>query len=231
MNITSLSPVQLVNLVVLILFFENLLVEFCGVSRRSNLYARPSRCADSTIDNIYKMVEQMEVGSKNALVFSQSTTKYGVMNFSTLSTYGSLEIRSMRGTTDPEEIKEWLSILNKLYRYAQVPGMTPMSIYETYRQIEYDIVDRVFGRDAIRLKCKDYKDMLRRNEFWLAQIATMVLSWNKFCSIEKPEESEKLPLPLAAVGVTPYQEQVVTWVAHDDLDFYDPDNQDAQSQL
>ena len=180
MNITKFTPLQLVNLFTLLVFFENLLTEFCGETRRSNTFARPCRCVDAILDNIRRMIDGIENGSKKSIVFSPAQAKYAVLNLSTMSLYGSLEVRSMRGTTNPEEIKDWLSILNRLYKYAQLPGLTPSTFYDVYREIEFEIVDRIFGSDSDKLKHNNWRDMLRRNEFFLADIATLVQSWGEF---------------------------------------------------
>ena len=199
MNITKFTCIQLINLISLIMFFENLLTEFCGESRRSNTFARPCRCADATVENVYKMIEAINSGAKKPIMFSQSNVKYGVMNLSTLSIYGSLEIRCMRGTTNPEEIKDWLTILNRLYKYAQLPGLTPFTFYEMYKDIEFEVVDRIFGSDSDRLKCKYWRDMLRRNEFWLSNIATLIPTWSNFGS-KYTEEPETVRAPKIALG-------------------------------
>jgi len=60
--------------------------------------------------------------------------------------------------------------------------LTPMAFYETYKEIETEIVDRVFGSDAGKLKCKNWKNWLKRNEFYLADFSTILTDWNSLGS-------------------------------------------------
>lgn len=190
MNVTEMTLIQLANLLCLLIFFENLLTEFSGDIRRSNTFARPIRCADTAVENFQSLISSLELGKREALKFNEQHTKYGVINLATIHTYGSVEIRCFRGTTDYVQIQDWLTILNRIYKFAKIPGLTPLAFYETYQDITTEIVDRVFGSDAPKLKCKNWKNWLERNEFYLADFATLMTDWNSLGSryeVEKPD--------------------------------------------
>jgi hypothetical protein len=197
MNVTEFTPLELANLLVQLFFFENLLTEFSGTIRRSNTFAKPARCADQSLENVISLFESIDKGKKNAIVFSEQHVKYGVINLATIAAYGSIEVRSFRGTTDYVQIQDWLTILNRIYKFSRVPGLTPFEFYKTYQDIEEEIVDRVFGSDAEKLKCADWRDWLRRNEFYLSNLSTYIQDWSKFGSkyVDEPTPKKNLGQP------------------------------------
>ena len=80
-NISNETFVTMGNFLTLWILFENVLVEFSGESRRSNLFALPNRCAERTHINIIKMFQKLEKNKSPAgLSFPQETVKYAAIN-------------------------------------------------------------------------------------------------------------------------------------------------------
>lgn len=113
--------------------FENLLVEFSGETRRSNLFALPSRCAHQNIIDYKRILDQFCQGTRgNVFHAPESHSKYSALNVAPLSKLGSIEIRTLRGTTDPKILKQWVTILNDILIYSR--ENKPSDLLRTYHK-------------------------------------------------------------------------------------------------
>lgn len=90
--------------------FEEILTEWCGEYRVGNLFCLRSKDAPAIVQKIRKFVK--EFGSTTA--FSEHL-HYSAFNIHSLSKFGSVEIRTMRGVSDPNTILSWVNILRRLY--------------------------------------------------------------------------------------------------------------------
>jgi len=103
---------HLFRLVYLYYIFENLLVKWSGEEREGNRFCL--RLADSAeipiqIRNIFQ---------GNLRPIEENQIRYSALNLASLRKYGSIEFRSLNGTTDRERITKWLTIINKLDEYS-----------------------------------------------------------------------------------------------------------------
>lgn len=89
---------------------EDILTHWCGDHRVGNLFCL--RAKDAT-DIVYQLKEFIKSDGKNELA---KRLHYGGLNCHALVKYGSIEIRALRGVTDPELIKTWVSILERIYK-------------------------------------------------------------------------------------------------------------------
>lgn len=179
-NMLNELPITLANFITTWLLFENVLTEYCGEGRRSNLFAPPVRVVEGAWINYLKMFKLMEEGKPSAIKWPLEKTKYAALNIATLCTLGSVEARCMRGTTDVEEIKEWLGIINKIYLYSKTPGRTPMEIYKSFQKYEYQLLQIVFGEYAKVLMKEGWQDGIERNLFYVGKLACCVKDWKTF---------------------------------------------------
>lgn len=196
MNVLNDTPVVFATMICILTLFEGLLLEYSGPTRRSNLFALGHRNAEETRYNIHRVLSAIEDGEVNALMLREQDVKYAFMNLATLTKYGSLEIRSFRGTTDVRAIKEWVDILHRVYQYAKTPFLNPRNFYKAYQQREFELVDDVFGPYAEKLKCEGWRELIQRNEFFFAKYATAVKEWStfgmKFPEIKGAEKKKSL---------------------------------------
>jgi hypothetical protein len=123
-NITQLTLMELANFVTLTICFEGILSEYCGESRKGNLFCLRVADAEQTIDDWLKAFAHMDFRNQNAM-------KYGFVNLATVGIYGSLEFRGMRGTVDEEVLLPWVETLYHLREFAKTFD-SPQTIIERF---------------------------------------------------------------------------------------------------
>lgn len=189
-NMMNQPPITLANFVTLWVLFENVLVEYCGEARRSNTFAPPVRIVEGAWTNYMKMFRQIEEGKPSAIKWGISNAKYSALNIAPLAYLGSVELRCMRGTTNTQEITEWLQIIDRLLTYSQTKGLTPKMIYGLYQQKEEDYFFEVFGPMGYQVIRENWRDAIRRQEFYLAKLAISVKDWSKFGTAYKGQSKD-----------------------------------------
>lgn len=88
---------------------EELLAAWCGDHRVGNLFCLRAKDAPAIVSRFKDFF--LADGSYN---FSNGN-HYAGFNGNALNKFGSIEIRYLRGTTEPETIKTWVKILKRLY--------------------------------------------------------------------------------------------------------------------
>lgn len=129
-NMQSEEILTLCTMITLWTLLENVLVEYCGEGRRSNLFARPVRVSEGNLQIYQSMITRYMNDQKGAFLFSEGQTKYSALNVQPLDKLGSIEFRTLRGTTDPEILKGWVTILNDLLVYSR--GHKPSDVLRLY---------------------------------------------------------------------------------------------------
>jgi hypothetical protein len=112
-NCTPLTFKELVNYIVLLIIYEELLVDWCEPSRRGNLFCLQSKDAEGLIPSIKKFVKGMRVGQLGNHI------RYSAINISSLAKYGSVEVRALEGTVAPSRILTWAGLLLHLREVAK----------------------------------------------------------------------------------------------------------------
>lgn len=172
----------LANFIETYLLFENILIEFSGEARRSNLFALPVRVAETIFFNCAKMMRTLASGKQPS--FPQQLHKYGALNISSLFYFGSIEIRSFRGTTDIKEIIEWITLLDEMLEFSRKIS-SPKEIVYLAKNSLYDLFISVFSektRGVIleRLgKNVDIEALIDQNLFYGGMFSTVLDDWSK----------------------------------------------------
>src|SRR5690606_15334602 len=144
MNMQNEEIMTLFSVITLWVMFENVLTEYSGPFRRSNLYAIPSRVAEGNILQYISMMKQFELDRPNAFYWSEGSSKYASLNIAPLNQLGSIEFRTLRGTTDGKILKEWVTILNDLLIYSRL--RTPEEIFRRYSVVgPFGMAEEVFS--------------------------------------------------------------------------------------
>lgn len=214
-NILPETFLTLGNFLTLYCLYENVLIEFSGENRRSNLFALPIRVAENTYKNIEHLFTRLELGDRNSINFSPEHVKYASLNLACLTTLGSLEVRCFRGTTDTEEIYQWVSVLDSMMNYSKTLALTPPVILSTYRDRPDEFFSEVFGDMApvLRRVVGDVDQVVNRNLWYAFRVADAVTNWNEISDVfskkwankkaKKKYKEFKLPEPI----LTPTQMQ------------------------
>ncbi len=213
-NMLPETCMTLVNFMTLWVMFENPLVEFCGVPRRSNLFALPVRVAEQGVSLYGQLFKYLY--EKNDFAFGNFTEeqcKYAALNIATLSRLGTVEVRTMRGTTNVELIKLWLMILHKMLEYSRSMGVTPLTILQEVRDDPTDLMKKVFGTYSVELMNTHWKSQVERNLHYVYNLVDSVPSFDNFADYSPVEEkkikSRKLNLGQNTINVEPYFTQPI----------------------
>lgn len=112
LNVQEMELSALLRLVYLYYIFENLLVKWSGEEREGNRFCL--RLKDSS--EIPFVVEHIFRNSLRGV--NENQVRYSALNLGSLIKYGSVEFRSLSGTTDRERLSKWLNGIISLRDYA-----------------------------------------------------------------------------------------------------------------
>lgn len=187
-NMWNETFLTLGNFIHLYLLFEGLLLNYSGEVRRSNLFALPTPLAEGNWKFMADMFVGLERGQGGAVKVPLQNGKYATLNLSSLSRIGSIELRSMRGTTDVSVLKEWLSIINDMLVYSR-QDITPRDIVHQYRQNGPQMTFEVFGdrADALinNLPYHEVERILDLGALYAATLADVINEWRSLDKIFK----------------------------------------------
>lgn len=88
---------------------EEILTQWCGEHRVGNLFCLRAKDAPAIIAQLRQFIK------KDGGVQLSEHLHYAGLNAHALAKFGSLEVRTLRGCTDPQTILDWVSILERLY--------------------------------------------------------------------------------------------------------------------
>ena len=192
-NMLNETFLTLSNFLTIYSLCENLLIKYSGPDRLSNLFCMPMRDAEGVIQYIEAMLQAVNRGMYHKLGMSPDQVKYGAINCAPLTKWGSVELRSFRGETDIVAIKKWVSIIEKMRKFASNPELTPVIILDMYRKKRGDIIKDIFGELAKDLDCKEREGLITKNLWFAAKIATVSKDWKTF-GVIKPKPVFKAQL-------------------------------------
>lgn len=189
-NMQEEDVMTIFSYVTLWTLFENVLTEYSGEFRRSNLYAIPSRVADGVLMQYINMMKTY-VSGNNAFYASEGSSKYAALNIAPLNTLGTIEIRTLRGTTSGDILKEWCTILNDLLLYSR--GKTPEDIFRRYHVLGAEgMIKEVFSSYQFLSSIDNIIPRIEDAEIRVFRIAKCV-DWREARekTFEKPEKKLK----------------------------------------
>lgn len=89
---------------------EEILTEWCGEHRVGNLFCLRAKDAPAIVSHLKRFI-QMEGAYEIGSGFH-----YAGVNAHALFKFGSIEIRSLRGCTNPQTILDWVAVLERMYK-------------------------------------------------------------------------------------------------------------------
>lgn len=148
---------HILNSIVAYWLLETPLVRHCGEEREGHHFCLRLKDAEALITVLCESLDQ-PIPLKDL----GDSVRYASLNISALNKYGSLEFRSMRGTTDPVVIVDWAKSLHHLCNVAKTFG-SPAQVFDYYLSCtKEDFVRRFLpGKMAdIVLATPGYRDMM-----------------------------------------------------------------------
>lgn len=174
-NMLDLSPVQMANFMALYFMFEEVLTAYCGPDRNGNLFCLKTSNAEFTINTACTLMEELSDGYGHEAIrkLNMNNLKYSALNLASLRNRGSLEIRTFPGSTNSNDIKLWINILNCLYERAlkfEDPTVI-LRMVEKSSHIKY-FLQYVFGKYAELLDEKLFVETCRSPLWYMSKFAT-----------------------------------------------------------
>ena len=135
LNAQKFCSNRLASFAALYFCFEEILTELCGEHRVGNLFCLRGIDAPGIITSLRKFIET------DGATELRDNLHYAAFNTNALTKFGSIEIRTMRGTPDKDLILNWVNILKALYEASEkypdpraicedFSGYGPMGFYD-----------------------------------------------------------------------------------------------------
>lgn len=92
---------------------EEVLTEWCGEHRVGNLFCLRAKDAEAIVSYLRAFIEA------DGQAGIQEFLHYSAFNANALKKFGSLELRTLRGTSEPETIVDWVETIERLYTLSE----------------------------------------------------------------------------------------------------------------
>lgn len=133
---------RLASFLGLIFSLEEPLTEWCGEHRVGNLFCLRAIDAPGIISAFRNFIQN------NGQTSVGEYLRYAAVNPHALLRFGSLEIRTLKGCSDPKIIEEWVSILERLYKLSE-DFKDPRDVCTTLSSLgPLGFFDRMLGEKA-----------------------------------------------------------------------------------
>jgi len=187
------SILQVLNCTVAYWLLETPLTRFCGEEREGHHFCLRLKDAEAVLPVLCESLD-----SKTPLRNLGDKVRYAGLNLSALNKFGSLEFRTMRGTTDPGLIVSWMKGLHHLCSVAKT-FETPAQVFDRYLDCNKEVFIRQFLpkdlADAV-VAIPGHKDMMDESASIVCALAYAKdnwLAWEK--SVEEKMKAKKAAQP------------------------------------
>lgn len=198
---------------------EEILTKWCGDHRVGNLFCLRAKDAHGVITAVKKYI-QYDGNWSLADGFH-----YAGMNCQALQKFGSLEIRTLRGPTEPDPILDWVSILERLY---VLSGDYPdprdiIANFSGHDPVEF--MDMLLGpwgeavRSEVEMTTEQIRDSLYEG-IRLAQDVSYCRDWSHFSPFPEGDDPFRRDRPRRSKSAKMVVNQNDAWAA--DM-YYEPD--------
>lgn len=137
-NMLDFTKDQILSFMYLSSLMEEHLVRYSGAARVGNRFCLRLKDAEYKLERMKAWIK----GSLFNINFHMDKYKYSAINFSPLIGYGSIEFRSMRGTTDENVLIPWLQVLDRMRAMAKEASI--QDIAKVAKESPSDLLDAVF---------------------------------------------------------------------------------------
>ncbi len=171
--------------ILLYTIWEDVLGEQCGQERVGNLFALRAKDAEFYLERLLFAAQQDHLMHLNT-----PDLRYTAVNPMALFNHGTLEYRSMRGTTDIKLIRQWVDLLLALKDASINNFETPLTMVQDVSTLGPDgFAKKVFTPDQISLFGKGWQDKVVEGTRLVQHIAHA--NPNKWAPEPKTKEKPK----------------------------------------
>lgn len=192
-NTLNMLPIGINNFIVTYILVENILMEFAGDDRKSNLFCLPFKDAEANVGNYEAFLKYFNAGDvRNALrSLDMMRMKYAALNIAPMNKIGTLEVRSFKGTTDVDQILMWTKLLQKIVDYSK-RDITPPKIVQKWRDDgAKEFLKDIFGDLYGVISRKDEGDLIKTNVWFAYKILKTCNNWAELNDVFKPKPKMK----------------------------------------
>lgn len=144
-NVQNMTFREIFSYMTVYYIFEDYLVDWCGEDRVGNLFCLRLRDAEWMLHHIRQCVRDNDLRA-----IPQDNVRYSALNVLAAFRYGSLEFRSLRGTTDIDLIERWVNILLKIKDFSARFERPSDVMVEFSRMGEREFARECFGEEILR---------------------------------------------------------------------------------
>lgn len=180
-NVTSLPVTSLWSGVCGFWLLENLLVNYCGDHRESNLFCFRLQDTEGILRYVEKDLKSSKPFGKH---LNTDHVRYAALNLNAIAKFGSVESRSMRGITDAKEIYDWASLVHGVVHNAAKAHKNPGLLLDHYFKSSREdflsgLVGETWATKLIKHCGKRWDDMIEDNVGSVLQVA-YAHDWDKW---------------------------------------------------
>ena len=194
-NIGRLTPNQTWTAASSYWLFENLLLEYCGTSRKGNLFCLRAKDAEGSIRTCMNSLKQKTPFTS----LKTDIIRYASQNMNAIPKFGSIEYRGMRGTLDPEIIDTWSTQLYRCTRNASLQFSDPSELLDKYysETNKKAFLERFFDPGFVQrlTAIPGWVDLIDSNVDLLLEFAYYFNDWRKYQD-RLEDHFSKNPIPL-----------------------------------
>lgn len=126
-NMRDKTYLQLMNVLTAYVICEGPMVAWCGPTRMGNLFALRIPEASTNFDTLVERTKVYDAAYFNG------EQRYSALNLCALSTFGTIEFRSLRGVYDTKVYDKWMMALAKLIEVSTTEFRNPLEIVDYYQ--------------------------------------------------------------------------------------------------
>lgn len=217
LNFLNNSWIELANFWCTYFLVENLLQKIAGPDRLSNLFAMPLCDAEGELDGLLTLVRHIGILQHRKLSLSPENYKYAALNLCNLTKLGTMEVRSLEGTTDIKRIETWVNILLSIKDFSCQKDLIPTMIVDMADKQGGEIIYPIFGQYVDQFNnVKNQNDLIQKNLYFVAKIASASKFNDSSWGFPKPKKiyKEKFTDLLNKLSIDTFSEPFDKLVPH-----------------
>ena len=200
LNQTKNKVLHVLNSAVAYWLLETPLTRYCGREREGHHFCLRLRDAEALIPVLCE-----SLNARTPLKALGDNVRYAGLNLNALNKFGSLEFRTMRGTTDPKLIVSWAKGLHHLCSVAKT-FESPSHVFDYFLSCtKEDFVRKLLPSDlaSIVLSTPGYRDMMDESASIVCALAYAEdwAAWEKKLAEKLEAKKTSKPEPSEFLGI------------------------------
>lgn len=200
LNVQKFHMNRLCSFLSMYFALEEILTAWCGDHRVGNLFCLRAKDAHSIITSVKRYI-QNDGGFDLSDGFH-----YAGLNAAALQKFGSIEIRTLRGPTEPEPILDWVSILERIYTISNDFPDPRVIVQDFSGHDPMEFMDMILGayatkvREEVDMTTEQIRDSLY-DGIRLAQDLSYCRDWSIFSPFPEGDDPFRRDRPRKAKPV------------------------------